>query len=125
MPNTVLTGAYNMVVSDQNGSLSTIAFPQGIILPWSSNGSIPYGWALCDGSVYNNVKTPDLRGRFLLGSNPISNANTKDTLSNGLPIPKINPQVSADFAVAVPSSSNSTPPPNDIAYYTVQYIMKL
>ena len=125
MPNTVLTGAYNMVVSDQNGSLSTIAFPQGIILPWSSSGAVPYGWALCDGSVHNNVKTPDLRGRFLLGSNPISNPNTKDILKNTLPIAQNDTQVFGDFAVALLKNPPATATANDVAYYTVQYIMKL
>ena len=37
--------------------------PKGTIVAW--NGSkVPQGWALCDGK--NN--TPDLRGRFILGS---------------------------------------------------------
>lgn len=123
MPNTVLTGAYNIVVTDQNGSLSTIGFPQGIILPWTGVGAVPYGWAPCDGNVYNNVKTPDLRGRFLLGSNPNSNANTTDILSNGSSIPQINGGVMDDFAVSQLSNPPTTA--NEIAYYTVQYIMKL
>jgi hypothetical protein len=122
MPNTVLTGPYNMVVSDQNGSLSTIAFPSGIILPWTGVGAAPYGWAVCDGSVSGNVKTPDLRGRFLLGSNPTSNPNT-DIMKNGVVMNKNDPGVSLDFSVA----ADLTPPSssNDVAYYTIQYIMKL
>ncbi len=31
---------------------------------------IPAGWALCDGSIFHGVTTPDLRGRFVLGYNP-------------------------------------------------------
>ncbi|MEZ4362933.1 MAG: hypothetical protein R3B48_22265 [Kofleriaceae bacterium] len=40
-----------------------LVMPQGAILMWRGS-SIPQGWALCDGT--NN--TPDLRGRFVLGS---------------------------------------------------------
>jgi microcystin-dependent protein len=40
-----------------------IGFFKGIIVMWSGT-NIPTGWVLCDGS--NN--TPDLRGRFVLGS---------------------------------------------------------
>jgi len=37
--------------------------PQGIIMDWSGV-SVPAGWALCDGTN----GTPDLRGRFVIGS---------------------------------------------------------
>jgi len=38
--------------------------PAGIIAMWSgSEGGIPSGWALCDGTS----GTPDLRGRFIVG----------------------------------------------------------
>ena len=41
--------------------------PKGVINMWSgSPTSLPYGWALCDGSN----GTPDLRGRFIVGYNP-------------------------------------------------------
>lgn len=39
--------------------------PKGAILLWSgSTNDIPSGWALCDGTL----STPDLRGRFVVGS---------------------------------------------------------
>ena len=39
-------------------------FPDGMIMMWSGlASSIPYGWALCDGTG----GTPDLRGRFVVG----------------------------------------------------------
>ena len=41
----------------------------GTIIMWSSLVP-PAGWALCDGKVVNGVSTPDLRGRFILGSGP-------------------------------------------------------
>lgn len=52
----------------------------GIIVAWSGSiATIPTGWALCDGSTYkdpnnNDIKTPDLRSRFILGASP---ANTE------------------------------------------------
>jgi len=51
----------NVVV---NGSISGYGtFPLGGIIMWSG-ATVPSGWALCDG----NNNTPDLRGRFVLGS---------------------------------------------------------
>jgi microcystin-dependent protein len=40
--------------------------PVGGIIMWSG-ATPPVGWALCDGNTSNGVKTPDLRGRFVLG----------------------------------------------------------
>ena len=55
-----ITGT-NVVV---NGSISGYGtFPLGGIIMWSG-ATVPSGWALCDG----NNNTPDLRGRFVLGS---------------------------------------------------------
>lgn len=58
-----------------NSSLITLigdAVPIGVIVVWSGAAdSIPAGWHLCDGQD----GTPDLRGRFVLGSNPVSNRN--------------------------------------------------
>jgi len=67
-----LTGPNNIVLSDENGNLSSIQFPSGMIMLWRGLlTKIPQGWALCDGSQ----GTPDLRGRFVLGVNPIDNKN--------------------------------------------------
>ena len=41
--------------------------PVGGIVAWSGE-TPPAGWALCDGRVINGRRTPDLRGRFLLGA---------------------------------------------------------
>jgi microcystin-dependent protein len=42
--------------------------PIGGIITWSGAvNKIPYGWALCDGNVYNARQTPDLRSRFIVG----------------------------------------------------------
>ena len=48
-----------------NASSLDAIVPNGVILMWSGNSDdIPDGWALCDG----NNGTPDLRGRFIIGS---------------------------------------------------------
>ncbi len=44
------------------------AFPLGTIMLWSGKIA-PTGWAICDGSVKDGFKTPDLRGRFVVGYN--------------------------------------------------------
>lgn len=41
--------------------------PIGGIIMWSGT-AIPAGWAICDGTTVNGHQTPDLRGRFVLGS---------------------------------------------------------
>lgn len=59
-----------MVVTNGDGSLSSIGCPKGVIWLWSGSiENIPDGWALCNGEN----GTPDLRGRFVLGVN----TNTK------------------------------------------------
>ena len=46
-----------------------IGVPIGCILMWSgSESDIPAGWALCDGEIHNGKKTPNLRGRFIVGA---------------------------------------------------------
>ena len=52
-------------------------FRKGMIVAWQGT-SPPPGWELCNG----NNGTPDLRGRFILGNNPVSNF-VKPTDSKG------------------------------------------
>jgi microcystin-dependent protein len=62
-----------IVARDANGTITADTFvgngtiPVGGIIMWSGV-TAPAGWALCDGSVVNGVQTPDLKGRFVLGS---------------------------------------------------------
>jgi hypothetical protein len=55
-----------------NNTIATTAFvhnilPQGAIIMWSGPlGTIPTGWALCDGQNAGGVTTPDLRNKFIL-----------------------------------------------------------
>jgi microcystin-dependent protein len=45
------------------------AVPVGTVILWSGTDSErPAGWALCDGAVVNGFRTPDLRGRFVVGT---------------------------------------------------------
>ncbi len=53
-----------------SGAISALGTaPLGAIVLWSGNsGQIPDGWALCDGQTSHGRKTPDLRGRFVVGA---------------------------------------------------------
>lgn len=43
--------------------------PKGAIIMWSGAATqLPNGYALCNGQTSNGVKTPDLRGRFIVGA---------------------------------------------------------
>ena len=63
----------NLVVNGSiNGSMTgngkgTIPL-RGIIVWSGSQASIPPEWALCDGNEYNNIKTPNLLSRFIVGA---------------------------------------------------------
>lgn len=53
------------LLADSLGTVSTGTIPIGGIILWSgSTGSIPDGWALCNGSN----GTPNLRDRFVVGA---------------------------------------------------------
>jgi len=56
-------------VSSNKEKISIIEVPRGTIISWYvKTGSVPDGWAVCDG----NNGTPDLRGRFLMGAENMS-----------------------------------------------------
>lgn len=62
-----------------NGTISAPEFvgagiiPVGGIIIWSGTlqaaSNLGPSWTLCDGSTVNGITTPDLRGRFIIGSN--------------------------------------------------------
>jgi len=58
------------------------SIPVGGIIMWSgtTGTSLPSNWKLCDGSTYNGIKTPDLRGRFVLSSGQGSGGLTNRTV---------------------------------------------
>lgn len=63
-------------VSGSHTFFNNGAIPQGVIVLWSGSvGSIPTGWALCDGTAGINKEdgsgtftAPDLRNRFIVGA---------------------------------------------------------
>lgn len=64
------------LLGDTFGSSASGTIPVGGIIMWSgSTGSIPTGWALCNGSS----GTPDLRSRFIVGAT--SDASTGVTFN--------------------------------------------
>jgi hypothetical protein len=45
------------------------AIPIGGIIMWSGTiATIPSNWRLCNGDTHNNIRTPDLRNRFVIGA---------------------------------------------------------
>ena len=63
--------AGNLTVRDTGSFSGNGTIPVGGIIMWSGS-TVPDGWALCNGDVVNNLQTPDLRGRFVLGRNTIN-----------------------------------------------------
>lgn len=63
-----------------NKSYVDSSIPIGGIIMWSGAiSSIPTNWKLCDGSTHSGIKTPDLRGRFVMCANrfpPTANPST-------------------------------------------------
>lgn len=57
----------NVVVTASGGITGPGTIPLGGIIMWSGT-TVPSGWALCNGGTVNGITTPDLRGRFVLGS---------------------------------------------------------
>ena len=65
----------NLTVS---GTISGFGIaPVGTIIMWSQ-ATIPNGWSLCNGQTVNGIKTPDLRGRFIVGAGSGSGYNVGD-----------------------------------------------
>ena len=58
----------NLTVTGNISGIGTS--PIGSIIMWAGrNVNLPSNWKLCDGTTYNGIPTPDLRGRFVLGAN--------------------------------------------------------
>ena len=48
------------------GSMEGSSIPRGLIAMW--NGiQVPNGWALCNGQIVDDLQTPDLSGKFVVG----------------------------------------------------------
>ena len=57
--------------------MAQFKFPEYTVLALKQNENIPKGWAECNGQTVKGIKTPDLRGRFILGV-----GNLDDLLGN-------------------------------------------
>jgi microcystin-dependent protein len=80
----------NISFTNKNTTMMEI-LPTGMVIAWALS-TLPKGWALCDGNKYklNNdgsvrldsdgIQTPDLRGRFVLGSNPTQFTDSKNNI---------------------------------------------
>lgn len=78
---------YNFLVRESSGNIAkqvnAAPIPVGGIIMWSGAvQSLPTGWALCNGQTQNSVTTPDLRNKFILGSNNTTGTPTT-TLEGG------------------------------------------
>ena len=74
----------SIIVTDSRGVMKNLPFPKGLIMIWHNNGTtnptnddLAPGWSLCDGGIYNNYTTPDLRGRFVLGAGSGTNLTAR------------------------------------------------
>lgn len=63
------------LITDAKGNLSTTySVPIGSIMLWhGSPETVPQGWGICDGSMYNGLTSPDLRNVFVLGAGGMRN----------------------------------------------------
>jgi microcystin-dependent protein len=64
---TLSGGASTAGSVDAEGFYGLGMAPVGSIVMWTGSAP-PRGWVLCTGAVVSGVTTPDLRGRFILGS---------------------------------------------------------
>jgi Microcystin-dependent protein len=76
----------NSATKDELEALQSLVMPKGGIIMWSGAiADIPGGFALCNGQTVNNVVTPNLSGRFIIGFDEASNnlpANSTDLTQN-------------------------------------------
>ena len=67
----------DLIVNNRNMKHHIV--PKGTIVAFYSK-TLPYGWAICNGTFSNGFKTPDLRGRFILHEKSGRNFKTKGGL---------------------------------------------
>ena len=80
-PLTVTNGSLRVGGSITGNAKGVI--PVGGIIVWSgSSETIPGGWALCDGSTHFGNRTPDLRGRFIIGAGLVNGDQDIDPRDN-------------------------------------------
>jgi microcystin-dependent protein len=53
-------------IDEKLGSMEGSSIPRGLIAMWNGT-QVPNGWALCNGQIVDNLQTPDLSGKFIVG----------------------------------------------------------
>lgn len=53
-------------IDEKLGSMEGSSIPRGLIAMWNGT-QVPNGWALCNGQIVNDLQTPDLSGKFVVG----------------------------------------------------------
>lgn len=53
-------------IDEKLGSMEGSSIPRGLIAMWNGT-QIPNGWALCNGQIVDDLQTPDLSGKFVVG----------------------------------------------------------
>lgn len=81
----------NLGVAYSDNSNQVVPIPQGLIIPWyGASGSVPSGWAICNGTTQDGTTTPDLRDRFIVvAGNSYSPGATGGSASVTLSVPEI------------------------------------
>ncbi|OCQ52985.1 hypothetical protein Ppb6_01878 [Photorhabdus australis subsp. thailandensis] len=76
--------AGNGITVDENGIKINPdqVFPKGMIVMFSGEKAPP-GWAFCDGGTYNGILVPDLRSRFIMCGETISEKGESSKKADG------------------------------------------
>lgn len=53
-------------IDEKLGSMEGSSIPRGLIAMWNGT-QVPNGWALCNGQIVDDLQTPDLSGKFIVG----------------------------------------------------------
>lgn len=53
-------------IDEKLGSMEGSSIPRGLIAMWNGT-QVPNGWALCNGQLVDDLQTPDLSGKFIVG----------------------------------------------------------
>lgn len=53
-------------IDEKLGSMEGFSIPRGLIAMWNGT-QVPNGWALCNGQIVDDLQTPDLSGKFVVG----------------------------------------------------------
>lgn len=53
-------------IDEKLGNMGGSNIPRGLIAMWNGT-QVPNGWALCNGQIVDDLQTPDLSGKFVVG----------------------------------------------------------